>query len=67
MAGDWPAGSYIQKKSCQIGGCLYGWRYFTVILFCKIRGFTRIHRRSDKTDRSLEAMIHLAAAVVHSQ
>ena len=34
--------------------------------FCKLKEFKRIAMRSDKTDQSFAAMIHLAAAVINS-
>ncbi len=35
--------------------------------FGKLKEFKRIAMRSDKTDQSFAAMIHLAAAVIHSR
>ena len=35
--------------------------------FCKLKEFKRIAMRSDKTDQSFAAMIHLAAAVIASR
>ena len=46
---------------------LYKWRHLIENFFCKIKEFKRIAMRSDKTDRSFSAMIHLAAAVIHSR
>ncbi|HVJ52096.1 MAG TPA: IS5/IS1182 family transposase, partial [Aliidongia sp.] len=35
--------------------------------FCKLKEFKRIAMRSDKTDLSFSAIIHLAAAVINSR
>jgi len=35
--------------------------------FCKLKEFKRIAMRSDKTDTSFEAMIHLGAAPINSR
>jgi transposase len=46
---------------------LYRWRHLIENFFCKLKEFKRIAMRSDKTDQSFSAMIHLAAAVIHSR
>lgn len=46
---------------------IYKWRHLIENFFCKLKEFKRIAMRSDKTDRSFSAMIHLAAAVIHSR
>jgi transposase len=46
---------------------IYRWRHLIENFFCKLKEFKRIAMRSDKTDRSFSAMIHLAAAVIHSR
>jgi len=46
---------------------VYKWRHLVENFFCKIKEFKRIAMRSDKTDQSFSAMIHLAAAVIHSR
>jgi len=46
---------------------VYKWRHLIENFFCKLKEFKRIAMRSDKTDRSFSAMIHLAAAVIHSR
>ena len=43
------------------------WRHLIENFFCKLKEFKRIALRSDKTDQSFEAMIHLAAAVINSR
>jgi transposase len=45
----------------------YKWRHLIENFFCKLKEFKRIAMRSDKTDQSFSAMIHLAAAVIHSR
>ena len=51
----------------QIDLDLYRWRHLIENFFCKLKEFKRIAMRSDKTDQSFAAMIHLAAAVIHSR
>ena len=46
---------------------MYKWRHLIENLFCKLKEFKRIAMRADKTDQSFAAMIHLAAAVIHSR
>ena len=46
---------------------IYKWRHLIENSFCKLKEFKRIAMRSDKTDQSFSAMIHLAATVIHSK
>ena len=46
---------------------MYQWRHLIENFFCKLKEFKRIAMRSDKTDPSFAAMIHLAAAVINSR
>jgi transposase len=46
---------------------VYKWRHLIENFFGKLKEFKRIALRSDKTDQSFAAMIHLAAAVIHSR
>ena len=46
---------------------MYKWRHLIENFFCKLKEFKRIAMRSDKTDRSFAAMIHLASAVINSR
>ena len=46
---------------------VYKWRHLIENFFCKLKEFKRIAMRSDKTDLSFSAMIHLVAAVIHSR
>jgi transposase len=43
------------------------WRHLIENLFCKLKELKRVAMRSDKTDESFAAMIHLAAAVINSR
>ena len=45
---------------------IYKWRHLIENFFCRLKEFKRIAMRSDKTDESYAAMIHLAAAVIGS-
>ncbi len=45
---------------------LYKWEHIKTFV-CKLKDFKRIARRADKTDESFSAIIHLAAAVMHSR
>jgi transposase len=46
---------------------LYKWRHLIENFFCKLKDYKRIALRSDKTDQSFTAMIHLAAAMINSR
>ena len=46
---------------------IYKWRHLIENFFCKLKEFKRVAMRSDKTDHSFSAMIHLATAVIHSR
>jgi transposase len=46
---------------------VYKWRHLIENFFCKLKEFKRIALRACKTDRSFEAMIYLAAAVINSR
>ena len=46
---------------------IYKWRHLIENFFCKLKEFKRIAMRSDKTDQSFAAMIHLSAAVINSR
>ena len=46
---------------------MYKWRHLIENFFCKLKEFKRIPMRACKTDRSFEAMVYLAAAVINSQ
>ena len=46
---------------------IYKWRHLIENFFCKLKEFKRIAMRSDKTDTSFAAMIHLAAALINSR
>jgi transposase len=46
---------------------VYKGRHLIENFFCKLKEFKRIAMRSDKTDTSFEAMIHLSAALINSR
>jgi transposase len=46
---------------------MYKARHLIENFFCKLKEFKRIALRSDKTDTSFNAIIHLAAAVINSR
>jgi transposase len=46
---------------------MYTWRHLIENFFCKLKEFKRIAMRADKTDQSFAAVIHLAAAIIHSR
>jgi transposase len=46
---------------------MYKWRHLIENFFCKLKEFKRIAMRADKTDTSFTAMIHIAAALIHSR
>jgi transposase len=46
---------------------MYKWRHLIENFFCKLKEFKRIAMRADKTDTSFTAMIHIAAAAIHSR
>ena len=56
-----------RAKPLDIDAEVYKWRHLIENFFCKLKEFKRIAMRSDKTDQSFSAMIHLTAAVIHSR
>jgi transposase len=44
---------------------IYKWRHLVENFFRKLKASKRIAMRSDKTDQSFTAMIHIAAAVIN--
>jgi transposase len=56
-----------RAKPLDIDADLYKWRHLIENFFCKLKEFKRVAMRSDKTDQSFSAMIHLAAAVINSR
>ena len=46
---------------------IYKWRHLIENFFSKIKEFKRIAMRSDKTDQSFSAMVHITAAVINSR
>jgi transposase len=56
-----------RAKPLKIDEEMYKWRHLIENFFCKLKEFKRIAMRSDKTDQSFAAMLHLAAAVIASR
>jgi transposase len=56
-----------RTRPLDIDGEMYKWRHLIENFFGKLKEFKRIALRSDKTDQSFAAMIHLTAAVINSR
>jgi len=56
-----------RAKPIPLDAEIYKWRHLIENFFCKLKEFKRIAMRSDKTDQSFNAIIHLAAAVINSR
>jgi transposase len=56
-----------RSNPLQIDKEIYKWRHLIENFFCKLKEFKRIAMRSDKTDTSFAAMIHLCSAVINSR
>lgn len=56
-----------RSKPLPIDTECYKWRHLIENFFGKLKEFKRIAMRSDKTDQSFAALIHLAAAVINSK
>lgn len=56
-----------RKIPLSIDDEMYKWRHLVENFFCKLKEFKRIAMRACKTDRSFEAIIYLAAAVINSR
>jgi len=56
-----------RKAPLDIDREVYKWRHLIENFFCKLKEYKRVAMRSDKTDMSFEAMIHLAAALINSR
>ena len=56
-----------RSRPLDIDADLYKWRHLIENFFGKLKEFKRIAMRSEKTDLSFAAMIHLTAAVIHSR
>ena len=54
-------------KPRQIDEEIYKWRHLIENFFCKLKEFKRIAMRSDKTDKSFEAMVYICSAVINSR
>ena len=56
-----------RTKPLTIDKEMYKWRHLIENFFGKLKEFKRVAMRSDKTDESFAAVIHLAAAVINSR
>ncbi|MEH3099985.1 IS5 family transposase [Sphingomonas adhaesiva] len=56
-----------RAQKLKIDAAIYAWRHLIENFFCKLKEFKRIAMRACKTDRSFEAMIYIAAAVINSR
>jgi len=56
-----------RKEPLEIDPVMYGWRHLVENFFCNLKDFRRIAMRSDKTDISFSAMIHVCAALLNSR
>jgi transposase len=56
-----------RKAPLDIDRDVYKWRHLIENFFGKLKEFKRVAMRSDKTDTSFTAMIHLAAAIINSR
>ncbi len=56
-----------RKQPRDIDRDVYKWRHLIENFFCKLKEFKRVAMRSDKTDESFAAMIHLSAALINSR
>jgi transposase len=56
-----------RKAPLSIDRDIYQWRHLIENFFGKLKEFKRIALRSDKTDTSFRAMVHLGAAVINSR
>jgi transposase len=56
-----------RKAPLSIDRDLYKGRHLIENFGCKLKAFKRVALRSDKTDTSFHAMIHLGAAVINSR
>ncbi len=54
-------------RSLDIDDEIYKWRHLIENFFCKLKEFKRIAMRSDKTDKSFEAMIYACSAIINSR
>jgi transposase len=56
-----------RAQKLKIDAAIYAWRHLIENFFCKLKEFKRIAMRACKTDKSFEAMIYLAAAIINSR
>jgi transposase len=56
-----------RKQPRDVDRDVYKWRHLIENFFCKLKEFKRVAMRSDKTDTSFAAMIHLSATLINSR
>jgi transposase len=56
-----------RSEPLEIDREIYQWRHLIENFFCKLKEFKRIAMRSDKTDKSFEAMIYACSALINSR
>jgi transposase len=56
-----------RAQKIRIDRAIYTWGHLIENFFCRLKEFKRIAMRACKTDRSFEAMIFLAAAILNSR
>ncbi|WP_110914343.1 transposase [Gluconacetobacter entanii] len=61
------AWSFPNAGTASTGEALFKARHLIENFFGKLKEFKRIAMRSNKTDRSFVAMIHLSAAIINSR
>ena len=56
-----------RSQPLKIDDEIYKWRHLIENFFCKLKEFKRIAMRSDKSDKSFEAMIYACSAIINSK
>ena len=56
-----------RSQPLKIDDEIYKWRHLIENFFCKLKEFKRIAMRSDKSDKSFEAMIYACSAILNSR
>ena len=56
-----------RSQPLKIDDEIYKWRHLIENFFCKLKEFKRIAMRSDKSDKSFEAMIYACSAIINSR
>ncbi len=53
-----------RKRPIPCDFAMYKWRHLIENFFCNLKEFRRVATRYDKTDKSFEAMVYLAATAI---